>query len=180
MPRYVVFLRSINVGGHTLKMTDLKKTFENMSFFNVETFIASGNVIFETNSRSPADVEKMIETNLKEALGYDVATFTRSLEEISEIARYRPFPKIGDGSRIYIAFLHDRPAKAVITKLMSLQSEFDNFRFHGRELFWLCRARFSSESPFSGPLLEKTLGVKTTVRNSNTVVKISAKYSPAR
>jgi uncharacterized protein (DUF1697 family) len=70
------------------------------------------------------------------------------------------------------------PHKTVMTKLLSLQTKTDNFHFHGRELYWLCHTRFS-DSPFSGPKLEKILGVETTVRNSNTVMKIAAEYSPS-
>jgi len=46
MTRYIAFLRAINVGGHTVKMEHLRGIFESMGFSNVETFIASGNVIF--------------------------------------------------------------------------------------------------------------------------------------
>ena len=47
MPRYITFLRAINVGGHTVKMDRLREIFESLGFANVETFIASGNVVFE-------------------------------------------------------------------------------------------------------------------------------------
>lgn len=48
MARYIAFLRSINVGGHVLKMDALRDLFTQLKFSNVETFIARGNVIFET------------------------------------------------------------------------------------------------------------------------------------
>ena len=54
MPRYVAFLRAINVGGHNTKMAELRRLFEGLGFSGVEAFIASGNVIFETNSRATA------------------------------------------------------------------------------------------------------------------------------
>jgi len=54
MTRYVAFLRAINVGGHNVKMDALRALFESMKLASVETFIASGNVIFETNRRDPA------------------------------------------------------------------------------------------------------------------------------
>jgi uncharacterized protein (DUF1697 family) len=47
---------------------------------------------------------------------------------------------------------------------------------NGREVYWLCRTRFS-ESQISGALLAKTLGMPTTLRNTTTVKKIAAKYS---
>jgi len=50
MPRYVAFLRAINVGGHVVTMAQLKRAFEAVPLASVETFIASGNVIFESRS----------------------------------------------------------------------------------------------------------------------------------
>lgn len=57
MQRYIAFLRAINVGGHTVKMDRLREIFEALGFSNVETFIASGNVVFETTARDPAALE---------------------------------------------------------------------------------------------------------------------------
>ena len=48
------FLRAINVGGHVVKMDALRRHFEQMQFTSVQTFIASGNVVFESSSRSTA------------------------------------------------------------------------------------------------------------------------------
>ncbi len=47
MPRYVAFLRAVNVGGRTVKMDLLRELFAQLQFKNIETFIASGNVIFD-------------------------------------------------------------------------------------------------------------------------------------
>lgn len=81
MTRYFCFLRAINVGGHTVTMQKLKQLFESMGFANVETFIASGNVIFESKL-SPGAAEKLIFSSLNKALGYDVHAFLRSREEL--------------------------------------------------------------------------------------------------
>ncbi|MBK7317116.1 MAG: DUF1697 domain-containing protein [Anaerolineales bacterium] len=69
MTRYFTFLRAINVGGHTVKMDVLRQLFESLGFSNVETFIASGNVIFEAKTADGKSLEKKIEKALKEALG---------------------------------------------------------------------------------------------------------------
>ena len=54
MPKYIAFLRAINVGGHIVKMDQLRKLFEELQFEHVEKFIASGNVIFDTKSKNIA------------------------------------------------------------------------------------------------------------------------------
>ena len=74
MPKYFAFLRAINVGGHTVKMDYLRALFEALGFANVETFIASGNVIFETKSKDTNALQREIEKHLHQALGYEVAT----------------------------------------------------------------------------------------------------------
>ena len=179
MPKYVAFLRAINVGGHTVKMEYLRSLFEALGFSNVETVIASGNVIFDSTSKSTKTLEKKIESYLQEMLGYEVATFIRSISELGEIACYEPFIDAelkAEGSAVYIAFLADRPAEEGKQKLLALATEVDEFHFSGREIYWLRRKKIS-ESEFSGPKFEKTLGMKATLRNSTTVKKIASKYS---
>ena len=92
MQRSIAFLRAINVGGHTVKMDDLRTLFATLDFSNVETFIASGNVIFETPKENAATLERRIEQHLQQALGYHVATFIRSASEVAATAHYQPFP----------------------------------------------------------------------------------------
>src|SRR2546426_4439388 len=91
MPKYVAFLRAINVGGHTVKMDHLRLLFEALGFSNVETFIASGNVIFDSKSKNTKALEEKIEGCLYETLGYPVSTFIRSTVEVATIANYKPF-----------------------------------------------------------------------------------------
>jgi len=178
MSRYVAFLRAINVGGRTVKMQRLCTLFELMGLSNVETFIASGNVIFETTARSSVALEKTIADRLRTALGYDVGTFIRSVAEVSAIARYQPFPSKdleAKGSTLYVAFLANTISRTAERTLLTFRTKVDEFRLHGSEIYWLCRVR-SSESEFSLALLEKELGVQATFRNSTTVRKIAARY----
>lgn len=177
MPKYVAFLRAINVGGHVVKMDELRSIFEGAGLSNVETFIASGNVIFDSKSKNVQALERKLEKALEAELGYAVVTFVRSLAEVQGIAGYIPFTNANlDNESLYIGFLNEAPASETLKKLNSHAPEVDIFHFHDRELFWLCRTRIS-DSKFFGPLLEKTLGTRTTLRNSNTVKRIAAKYS---
>jgi uncharacterized protein (DUF1697 family) len=177
MPKYVAFLRAINVGGHTVKMDYLRSLFESLGFSNVETFIASGNVIFDSTSKSSKALERKIESFLLKTLGYEVVTFIRSTSELAEIAAHQPFPasEVSASHALYIGFLAADPGPAVKTKLRSLSSKTDEFHLRGRELYWLCRVKFA-DSEISGPMLAKALGTPTTLRNSTTVKKLAAKY----
>jgi uncharacterized protein (DUF1697 family) len=177
LSKYVAFLRAINVGGHTVRMDHLRRLFEAMAFSNVETFIASGNVIFDSPSRSARALERKIEDALEEALGFKVATFVRTVTDLGEVARHSPFQDAdADGNTVYIAFLADAPGDDARRRLLSFTSAVDQFHANGRQVYWLCRKPMS-ESDFSGALLEKTLGMQATLRNSTTVRKIASKYS---
>ena len=179
MPKYVAFLRAINVGGHTVKMDYLRSLFEALGFSNVETFIASGNVIFDSTSKSGRALEKRIESSLLKTLGYEVATFIRSTSELAAIAQYKPFSESelnAPAHTLYIGFMADKPSDTVNKNLLALTTKVDDFHLNGREVYWLCRTKFS-ESQVSGALLAKTLGMPATLRNVTTVKKIVAKYS---
>jgi len=159
-------------------MDFLRKAFEPLGFSNVETFIASGNVIFESRAKTAQRLEKMIESQLQESLRYEVITFIRSAAELADIARYRPFASSeleADYHALYVAFLPAQPSGEAEQKLMSCRTEDDDFHIQGREAYWLCRKKFS-ESAFNGAMLEKLLGMPSTMRNATTVRKLSAKY----
>jgi uncharacterized protein (DUF1697 family) len=178
MPKYVAFLRAINVGGHTVKMDYLRTLFEALGLANVETFIASGNVIFDSKSKNALALERKIEKHLQETLGYQVATFLRATSALQEVACYKPFSDVdlaAPGNTLYIGFLTEVPSEAAQQKLLSRVTRVDDFHIFGREIYWLCRTTFSN-SEFSGARLEKTLGLPTTLRNANTVRKLAAKY----
>jgi uncharacterized protein (DUF1697 family) len=179
MPRLIAFLRAINVGGHVVKMETLRKAFEALGLTEVETFIASGNVIFSARSGDTAALAKKIEARLRKTVGYEVATFVRTCAEVADIARYQAF-KEADVKRartLSVGFL-DRPLDAAATRaLMAFRTEIDDFHASGREVYWLCK-KGQSDSTFTNAGMEKTLKIRATFRNINTVARLAAKHGP--
>lgn len=169
MTRYLAFLRAINVGGRTVKMADLRRHFEQAGLTEVETFIASGNVLFSSAEQDAARLEEHIERNLEQALGYRVDTFVRTPAELACVAAELPFG--GDCPGFYVAFLKAAPEPDFEARLLARQSEVDRFSLRGRELFWHCSVS-SHLSSFSGAALEKLLGGPATMRNRNTVLRL--------
>ena len=179
MPKYIAFLRAINVGSHLVKMDKLRSLFEELGLSNVETFIASGNVIFDTRSSNVKSLASKIEKHLHASLGYQVATFLRSVPELKIVADYAPFGSAAEtaGSHaIYVGFMTEPPEKTATQKLMALNCATDEFHVADREVYWLARVKVS-DSKISGNQLEKLLGCAITLRNSTTVRKLAAKYS---
>lgn len=178
MPRYVAFLRAINVGGHTVKMTDLRASFGALGFEAVESYIASGNVIFESSDRDEGKLERAIERELEADFGYPIETFIRSIRELAEIAKCDPFGhrhSRADDHGTYVAFLGRKPTTEATQRLAALATKDDAFAVVGREAYWLRRGGIGA-SRFSGGLLEKTLGMPATLRGLPTITRIAGKY----
>jgi uncharacterized protein (DUF1697 family) len=180
MPRLIAFLRAINVGGHTVTMDTLRKAFEALGLKDVETFIASGNVIFTSRAADVAALEKKIEAHLHKVLGYEVATFVRTCDDVAAIACYQAFPaaEIGNDATVFVGFV-ERPLKAADARaVMAFKTECDDFRVKGREVYWLRKTRLT-DSPFKYVSLEKTLKIRVTFRGINTVARLAAKHGPS-
>jgi uncharacterized protein (DUF1697 family) len=177
--RLVAFLRAINVGGRVVRMEQLRAIVAGQGFANVETFIASGNVIIDGRASRARAAERAIEAALRTALGYEVATFVRTDLEVAAVAAAEPFPsaEVERALAYNVAFLKAPLEAAERTRLMTLQSDIDRFETVGREVFWLCRVR-QSESTFSTDRFERVVGVPATLRGLSTVRKLAAKYPP--
>jgi uncharacterized protein (DUF1697 family) len=176
--RYVAFLRAINVGGHVVKMDRLRAEFEALKLRDVETFIASGNVIFSASSDDAAALEQRIERRLAQALGYPVATFLRTPDELASLVRDEPFADRDPTTQLWVGFLKSALPLAGRDKLLSLRTDMDDFEARAREAFWMCRTRMS-DSKVSGSKLERALGMPATFRNVTTVRKLALRTGPA-
>jgi uncharacterized protein (DUF1697 family) len=180
MMRAVAFLRALNVGGnHVVKMDRLKKLFEQAGFTGVETFIASGNVVFDLSSAAKASaVERSIETMLSNALGHEVATFVRIDRELRAVAAHEPFsPAALKAARpVNVAFLKQPLDSTGMKAIKALETSLDMLDVRGREIYWLTRATSQRESKISNATFEKVLRQPSTMRGISTVRKMAEKY----
>jgi uncharacterized protein (DUF1697 family) len=173
--RYIAFLRAINVGGRVVKMDRLRALFESLRFGQVETFIASGNVLFDSRESDTASLERKIETRLAKELGYEVTTFLRTPAELTDLVSRLPFAdRDMDGCTLSVAFLKEPPSAASTERVRLLRTEADDLLVRDRELYWLCRGRMSDSKIWRTPL-EKVIGMPATFRNITTVRKLAAK-----
>jgi uncharacterized protein (DUF1697 family) len=171
--RHVAFLRAINVGGHTVKMDRLRGLFESAGLTGVETFIASGNVLFDSRVKVTAPLELKIERHLEKALGYEVATFIRPLDTLPPLLGAHPFTTYErDEHPLHVGFLKGSLPAANLANLKALETPGDSFHCEGRELFWLRRGRFS-DSKITGARIERALGGPVTFRNITSVRRLA-------
>jgi uncharacterized protein (DUF1697 family) len=178
MPRYIAFLRGINLGKRRLPMSRLKALVEELGFAQVETFIASGNVVFSSQVSDMNQLESRIATHLEASLGYDVDTFVRTTEEIARIGRAKIFPEDGlDGITIHVGFFQHKLVSDITQKLAAVRTDLDEFRVAGREYYWLCRSRMSSESKvWTLPEIKALRLPTSTMRNMSSIRKLIAKH----
>lgn len=177
--RYIAFLRGMNVGGRRIHMADLREHFTALGLANVETYIASGNVIFEaTKKESIPALSKRIEQHLESTLGYAVQTFLRTPADLAAIVAHTPFPvadMVAPGHRVHVGFLGEPLTKVVARQLESTVTAMDALSGQGTEIYWLCRGP-TTESLVSWPSVEKIVQQPMTMRNMNTVRKLAIKF----
>lgn len=176
-PRLVAFLRGINVGGHTVTMEALRDVFAGEGLADVETFIASGNVIFGTKTRNLNGLEWKLERRLHEALGFEVRTFIRTAAQVAAIAAEPPLPaaRIRAAAGKYVGFLEATPSPGAVKAVLALRSPNDDVQVRGREVYWLSMAGMSG-SKLSYVAFERAIGGQATFRGLNTISRLVAKY----
>jgi uncharacterized protein (DUF1697 family) len=174
--RWVAFLRAVNVGGRTVKMADVKSALSRAGLDEVETFLASGNVLFESGRREPA-LRTLVETTLAKSLGMEVPTVLRSSDELVDLAGSKA---IADAKQkvptLAVGFLHQELKKTAIAQLARLESDVDRFDHEGRHLLWLCSVK-QSESKLTLTKVEKAIGGVATFRGVNTVERLAKRLA---
>jgi uncharacterized protein (DUF1697 family) len=178
--QYVAFLGGLNVGGHRVKMDELRRRFEALGFTSVNTFLASGNVIFASDVNNVEDIERQIEKGLAAGLGYGVPTFVRSAEEVRAVAAYVPFAEEllnASAGRLQVSLFRQAPDAHIHEQVLGLATDADRLAIAQRELFWLPSGRMS-DSELDLVAIFKLLG-PATMRTMNTVTRITARCLPA-
>ena len=179
MNRYVALLRAINVGGRNVKMDALREVFVQLGFQCVDTHLASGNVLFDSNANSLLAVRSRIESALQRALGFEVICILRLHAELGPIVgRLQALQSSPGVAAANVGFFAEAPGAAGERALKAFRSEIDDLELDGRELYWAC-ARKQSESSFDPGKLERVLQMPVTLRGANTVVQLAAKTRPA-
>jgi len=175
VPRFVAFLRAVNVGGRVVKMDALKRLFESLGFSDVESFIASGNVVF--SSKGLKGLDEKIAAELERALGYEVRAFVRTIAEVAGLAAHRPFAEkdVACFPTFLVGFLSKALDAAGVERLAALESPGDRFHVRGRDFWWLS-AHHQARPAITGRQLEKALGQPTTLRNVNTIRRMAERY----
>jgi uncharacterized protein (DUF1697 family) len=164
MTAYVALLRAINVGGTgKLPMAELSALCEKAGFFDVATYIQSGNVVFRSQ-RGEASVKKRLEQALAERMGKPVGVHVRTREELEAVLQHNPFAS-APPNRVVVFFLEAPLTSSALAAVEPPGGE--EVRAHGRELF-VHYPLGQGQSRLALPVQKTGTG-----RNLNTVQKLA-------
>lgn len=175
MTAYVAFMRAINVAGHAIvKMSALRDAFAAAGCKNVQTFIQSGNVVFECPEQKSAAVFQKIRAKLRDLLGTEPGILFRTVRDVEGIVKTAPFKdfNVDPGIKLYVAFLSEKPRIKPALPLVSSKEALEVIAMKGLEVFIVSRRKPNGFFGFPNNFIEKELGVSATSRNWSTVTKI--------
>src|ERR1700730_15516624 len=177
MIKYVALLRGINVGGNKLiRMAELKRIFASLGLKNVQTYIQSGNVLFESSRADSVALTKHIETSLHKAVGFEVPVVLRTTAELEAIVKLKPFSKVKPDAdaKLYVTFLVEALKTKPKIPLLSPKRDCEIIHLNPREVFTVAFAMPNGRYGELMALIDKEFGKSVTTRNWNTVMKILA------
>lgn len=164
MPTHIALLRAVNVGGTgKFPMSDLKAMCEDAGFSSVRTYIASGNVVFESDL-SEAEVKAALEARLETYAGKPVGVLVRTAAEMADILAGNPFPDRAPNHTVAI-FLDAPPPADTLAGVTGQSGE--EIRLGRREI---CVHYPNGQGRSK---LKIRAAVSGTARNMNTVAKLA-------
>ena len=178
MTRYVALFGSINVGGNRLAMADLRHAFAREGFENVETVVASGNVLFDHDPRPSDGLEEMLAHLLQER--FDIASFAavRNREELTGAIAGNPFAEDGEHNLVHTLFLSGPVDPANFTALCAAYAGRGPERLaSGDRALYIDYAAGVAGSRLTNGFIERRLGCRGTARNTRSLARILGKMT---
>ena len=171
MATYIALLRGINVGGKRMKMADVSEMFEQLGYENVQTILASGNVIFESDETDTASIISAIEAAIVERFGFESRIILRTPQTLQSAIENAPFTQaqLAEAKFAHIMFLSDNPTQENFEALLAWHKGKGNevMTLNERELY-IYYTDGAGRSKLTTNNIEKHLKVIGTARNWNT------------
>ncbi len=179
MTTCVALLKGINVGGrHSVPMAELRGLLESLGYTSPDTYIQSGNAVFEASAGSTGDdnavaqrVGDTMAVALAERFGFAIPVVVRTAAQLADVLARVPTPPTRDPKQVHVLFLGGRPTAAEWGRIDIARADGDPVMFGVDELFVDYR-NGAGRSRFTGDYIERMLGVTVTARNLNTVVEL--------
>jgi len=172
MQTIISLLRGVNMAGHNkIKMTGLSSLFKEIGFKDAETYIQSGNIVFnDPASLSDAELTVKIEEAIRKEFKYNIPVINRTPEELRDILSLNPFAEEEnfDPEKLAVIFLYEKPSESQIEKVKGINYPPDKFLIAGKEIYIYCPNGFGRSKIYTG-FFENKMKVTGTGRNWNTI-----------
>ncbi len=171
MITYIAILRGINVSGQKIiKMVELRSCLQTLAIENIQTYIQSGNIVFNSKLTDTKLLEANIRNLILDNWGFDVPIIIRKLEELRKIKKENPFIKNHDIdlTKLAVTFLSEEPTKDLIEGFSTFKDPVDKFEFNTREIYLHCPNGFG-RSKLTNNFFEQKLKVACSSRNWKTL-----------
>jgi uncharacterized protein (DUF1697 family) len=176
MARYVALLGSINVGGNRLSMADLREALEREEFANVETVVASGNVLFDHDERPADGLGEKIAHIVADRFGIASTVVVLDRGALASAIAENPFAKDGEDKFVHTHFLTCQPTKAEFAALATDHAGRGGERLSaGTRALHIDFADGVAGSKLTGAFMDRRLGCGGTARNMRSLKRILAK-----
>ncbi len=170
---YLALLRAVNVGGRLVDTAALRELVTGLGYGRVRSWLATGNLLFDTPSAEAAQLETRLARETTRALGIETVFFVRSAAEWATIVAHNPFPAAArdDPSHLVVVVLRDAPADATARRLQE-SIEGRELVQRGDRCLYVTYPDGIGRSKLTLARIEKALGSTGTARNWNTVRKL--------
>jgi uncharacterized protein (DUF1697 family) len=171
MTTYISMLRGINVGGHKkIKMDTLKQLYAELGYTHVQTYIQSGNVIFQTQDADTLNLVKNIAKQILEVTGLEVPVLVLELDEMKRIVENNPFnlDSTKNTASFHVTFLSETPDTISFEKIKSTDFGADHFELLNKAIYVYCPNGYGT-TKLTNTFFENKLKVTATSRNWKTV-----------
>ncbi|MEM7335576.1 MAG: DUF1697 domain-containing protein [Chloroflexota bacterium] len=166
----IALFRGINVGGkNKIKMKELAEVLENLGYTNIQTYIQSGNVVFQTIQAVSEKAAEEISRAIFNKKGFEPRVLLLTKPQFQNAIEQNPFPT-DNGKLLHFYFLESTPSQPNLERIQTLKSETESFELT-ENTFYLYAPGGIGRSKLAASV-EKALGVPATARNWNTVSKI--------
>lgn len=168
---FISLLRGINVSGQKkIRMDELRSLYESLGLGNVQSYLQSGNVVFESKSGDEASLSRQIEAQIEQFYGYSVPVLLREPFDFKRIITGNEFiqDRSEDPARLYVTFLYREPTGQELSNLDNPGIAGEKFIVGEKEIYLFCPNGYGT-TKLSNNFFEKKLNIPATTRNWNTV-----------
>jgi uncharacterized protein (DUF1697 family) len=168
MTTFISMLRGINVGGQKkVRMAELKSLYETLGLENVQTYVQSGNVVFDSTEKDGVKLQNAIEVQIEATYGFNVPVLIRTGDDFRRVIESHPFAG-EEPVRVLVTFLYEQPEGSKWDELRTYKDKVDQFTLGEQEIFLFCPGGYG-KTKLSNTFFEKKLGVDATTRNWKTI-----------